>query len=116
MTQPRYTISVLDAEGNEVFKGGSDLMFLRKDEGRPGLCVVVAEELMSFAHEPQPALATTVSSNERAAFFADKHRHLLSEIEQYENTHPDDAPCLDGATVTIDSKAVILHTRETRIH
>ena len=54
----------------------------------------------------------SAASNERAAFFADKAAHLLREIAEYENTHPDDAPCLHGQHIEIDGKQVTIKVHE----
>lgn len=119
--RPKYQVTVTMDDGTPVFHGGADNLLLRKEGDHPTLCVVVAESLEKFAGPK--LLDSTItpptgvpSSAERKAFFADKHAHLVKEITEYENTHPDDAPCLDGAPIVVDDKRVNMRIVEKGLH
>lgn len=118
-TKPRYLVTIRMGDGTLMFEGGADNLLLRREGDHPTLAVVVAESMEAWAKVQKVSDALTSPtdvSSERAAFFADKRQHLLGEIEMYESTHPDDAPCLDSAPLTIDAKPATLRIVEKGLH
>jgi hypothetical protein len=54
-----------------------------------------------------------VNTEIRAAIYADRHERLLREIAEYEDTHPDDAPCFESRNVVVvDGRSHVLQLVE----